>query len=652
MTNEDNKKNALSERQQTMKRLNKTIGTPDKWIKYLSHLNFKEQFALLSYFGLNGFKQSSLEELAEATNSSLTTVRGAFNKACRKIEILQNEQTNPRYQYLFLYSNEVLTPENYEALLSLSRKEKIAMLNKNIISGEDVGLEMVKNKPELFTDNLKYFSEKERYLIQHLLGLNGNEKLTSAQICEDLGISQHFFTSLKLGAIKKLTQMENLINQTGSIQGFTGREYAITHEGGAKATNSADAPIRKITYYANHPELVNPHLSHLSIGEQYSFLRYTGINEFEKMSPAQIAVDLKVNRSTCSNYATSAVRKLDVLNGETDAPDVLEKLLKRNFPILTTENYNDYVGLSSQDKYSIGVCRGKPRLTTLEQEQQRCDKYREIAYSENAEFMGLLDQVIDGKDHKMMELLRIIEKNKRLTNNQCNYLFSLYNIERMTGKDVANSSVLAVLIMSNQNLINHMINTKFGSFSNNFKEKMQMTLQDALRRAIDNYNLDMEVSFSTYAYRAFSNAKSIDDKEIVPLSLDTTIAGDEQKGLELSDVLGEEDEFIANFAERQAMQDVWGLMGYLHPKNQFIIMAYYGKYCEPMVLTEIGEILNVTKSRVAQVLSKSLELLREMVKDPAHVRLIKSKQIQDRYHLITEEEFNNLLCSSVNAYSR
>lgn len=652
MTNKEN--NQLAERQQALKRMNSTIGTPDVWVKYLSHLTFKEQYIIQAYWGLNGFKQRTFEELADEIKTSLGSVVTYYNSACRKISILQNEQANPKYQYLFMYSNQLVTPDNYTEMMNLSRKEKIKVVHSIALQNAEEGLEMVKSNPKLLTDNLKFFNENERYTLLHLLGLDGNEKLTPEQILADLNISAHYFVSLKLNSIKKLMRLENLIAETGSTEGFAGTRYKVEQGGGmedeVEGRRDGRGKVSKLAHRVEHLtqdlDWLNKNLTHLSIGEQYVFLRLSGINGFEKKPPRQVAEELNVERATPTGYATSAVRKLSILAGEMGTQSDVDKLLKHNSPVLTKENYTQYVGLSSSDKYAAGVSREKHPQKSLEEEQARCEQFRQIAYEENAEFVQLLDQVLDGKDYKLSALLRMVESNKRLTSNQQNYLFSLYNIERLSSKDEANSSVLAVLIMGNQNLINHMLSTRFGSANSYRREKLQMCLQDALRRAIDGYSLDCGTTFSTFAYKTFNNATSTEPKEIIPISLDATTLGYDDD-LDLYSMLGDEDEYIADFAEQDYKGRIWSLLGYLPRKSQFIIMAYYGKYCQPMVLSELGSVLHITKSRVAQILTQSLNILRTMIESPDGVRAIKPQQLQDRYRLLTEEEFNAVLSASV-----
>lgn len=654
MASEEDKKQdvQLAERERIINRLNATIGTPDKWVQYLSHLQFKEQFMLLSYFGINGFKQLSFDEAAKLINTSSNTARTYFNKACRKIGILQHEQGNLKYKHLFVYTNEVLTADNWVDLLYLSNRDKLDIVRANAINNAEEGMEILKTNPQAFTDNLRFFTENERYLVTHLFGLNGAGKLTAEQIIENLNISQGFFVSLRLSCIKKLTQIEYLLSEKGSTKDFVGRVYSVAvTEGNSlkkrKLMEHEKVFLSKIDYFSQRPEFINQNLTHLSIGEQYVLLRMLGLNGFERIPEEQIAKDLKILSSTLHPYLSSALRKLGILeSAETENPE-LRMILRHKSPVLTTDNYTEYVGLSAADKYAVGVNRGKRgEPVDLEGEKERCARFRQIASDENAEFVNLFDQVCAGKDYKMPRLLSLVENNKKLTINQQNYMFSIYNVERLTGKDVANSCALAILIMGNQNIVNHIMNKKFATFNSHHREKIEMELQDALRRAIDNYSLECGTTFSTFAYKVLLNARAYDSKQIIPLSLDTTVVDDDGQ-IYLESALGYDDEFVSGYAENEIKQSVWELLGYLQPQNQFIVMAYYGKYREPMVLTEIGEVLGITKSRVSQKLAKSLELIRELMDDPKSRVLTKSPQLQDECKLLTEEEFNTVLSESV-----
>lgn len=654
MTSEDKQKvEQTDERQQTMDRLSASIGTPNEWVKQLSHLQFKEQFILLSYFGLNEFEQLSMEQIAKIVGMSVVTTRVYFNRACAKISILQHEQNNAKYKHLFLYTNSVLTPDNYIELLNLPKKDKMNILYTNSIKNAEEGLEILKTNPRIFTDNLKFFSVNERYFLSHLFGLNGVEKLTPEQIIANLNISQCFFSSLKLSCTKKLMQIERLLNENGSTEAFVGQVYAvdaddrrgITITNKRRLSNNENAFWTKLDYYAQHPEFVTKNLTHLSIGEQYTLLRTLGLNGFEKISGEQIAEDLKILEQSYSSYLWMGVKKLSILEEAVADSAELKKVQRHKSPVLTIDNYTEYIGLSAVDKYAVGVGREK-RAESLgfEEEKKRCAKFRQIAYEEDAEFINLFDQIYAGKEYKLPSLLGMIEKKKKLTNNQQNYLFSLYNIERFTGKDLANSCVLALLIMGNKNIVNHILNTKYATFNSYYQEKIEMELQDALRRAIDGYSLESGTTFSTYAFKVLQNARVLNDKQIVPLSLDTTTIDDDDS-VYMYSTLGEEDEFIEDYAEREIRQDLWKLVGYLKPQNQFIIMAYYGKYRQPMVLTEIGQAMGITKSRASQRLGKSLNLIRQFVSEPQSIAK-KSPQQQSEWRLLTEDEFNSILSTS------
>lgn len=274
----------------------------------------------------------------------------------------------------------------------------------------------------------------------------------------------------------------------------------------------------------------------------------------------------------------------------------------------------------------------------IERLSQECEQLKAQMSNETPAFSTLFDEVSAGKMYKMSRLAELVKKQRKLTPTQQAYLFRQYRIDCLTGCDAADSTALAMLMLGNENLSRWMVKRVASEASISRREMVEIELDNVLRRAIDGYDVDCGVNFSTYAYTAFVRALKKMKVQIETISTETKV----ENKLTINDVIGDNDEFIDEYTQKDYKRYVWGLLGYFNDRAQFITMAYLGKYCEPMTYAEIGAILGVSGSYVSEVMRAVIRNIRKMERT-SRVDELRPSLARDKYHLLTCAEFNERL---------
>lgn len=272
-----------------------------------------------------------------------------------------------------------------------------------------------------------------------------------------------------------------------------------------------------------------------------------------------------------------------------------------------------------------------------------CAQLKAKMSKETPQFSDLLDEIYAGKQCKIDALAKLVERQSKLTPTQQAYFFRQYRIEQLTNADISQSVALAMLILGNTNLTRYVIKKIAPTASLLRREILQMEFDDALRRAIDTYDIEFGVEFSTYAFRVCVMALQRIKPEVKVVSDTTPVEG----GTTLENTLGAPDEFIEDFVQADYRNYIWQLLGYFNDKCQFVTMAHLGKYCEPMTYAEIGEILGVSGSFVGKVVREVVRQIGKMANDPEYSSQLKESVKRKEYHLLTCEEF----CSKLSTQS-
>lgn len=184
------------------------------------------------------------------------------------------------------------------------------------------------------------------------------------------------------------------------------------------------------------------------------------------------------------------------------------------------------------------------------------------------------------------------------------------------------------IIEHNIGLVIHVIKVHFGS-SNYEKEDLVSIGLIGLIKAVDTYNLEKNVEFSTYAFkcidnevRKFSNKVK---KDYWPVSLDDCLFG-EDEDLCLKDILVDEFDFVEQFNEMETYEILNKIIEYLPNKEKEIVKLHFGFYNETVYSQqEIANKMGVTRSYINFVLKKAIKRIRILLSREDKVMLVRKK---------------------------
>lgn len=144
-----------------------------------------------------------------------------------------------------------------------------------------------------------------------------------------------------------------------------------------------------------------------------------------------------------------------------------------------------------------------------------------------------------------------------------------------------------------------------------------------LIKAIDSFDYSKNVQLSTYAARCINNEilmlirANKKHKNVVSLN-SLTSASDEDKDLELKDVLACDDEEIFVQVENKIMmQKIRNIMETkLTDREQTIIKLRYGIDCEKaLTQKEVASLLGISRSYISRIENKTLKTIREQIEN-------------------------------------
>lgn len=290
--------------------------------------------------------------------------------------------------------------------------------------------------------------------------------------------------------------------------------------------------------------------------------------------------------------------------------------------------------------------------------EKECEILKEKIFLEDKTFAEKLTRILNGKTWEIQPLVIYIKKHKGLTDLQYQYLFRLLKIEKLKNMDMENSSVLAILILCHKPFV-HFVLERIKVPTNVHIDEVQSQIELGLRRAIDGFDYEQKNKFMTYAYVIMKNEALmfLRLKRLIVTGFDEKVSYKDGNDLTYADVLQDDEDFVQEVQEQIVAQNYWNILGHFNPITQFCVMARMGKYTEKYTCTKISEILNCSRSGVSRIISFALKEIRIIANDNKYIANKKYKvasidgyrsQVQDTYHLLTEQEFFEILNSGHN----
>ncbi len=193
-----------------------------------------------------------------------------------------------------------------------------------------------------------------------------------------------------------------------------------------------------------------------------------------------------------------------------------------------------------------------------------------------------------------------------LTSEYQSELFKNYNLTR-------DQNIRKILIEHNLRLVIMRLNTRF-YFLNYDKEDLFMIGTIGLIQAIDNYDVNKGISFSTFATKCIDNQILLFYRTYYRHNIESEISLNEKTKLrddiELLDTISSKDNFEEKIINNVIINDV---IKCLNEKEKDILLSYYGALGRKKLnQRELAEKYNVTYSRIQQILKLSIEKIRRI----------------------------------------
>lgn len=173
-----------------------------------------------------------------------------------------------------------------------------------------------------------------------------------------------------------------------------------------------------------------------------------------------------------------------------------------------------------------------------------------------------------------------------------------------------------ILISHNLRLVAHIVK----KYTNSLEADDLLSVGTiGLIKAIDSFDYDKKVQLSTYAARCINNEilmlirSNKKHKNVVSLN-SLTSNNDEDKDLELKDVLASDDEEIFLQVETKLMmQKIKNIISKnLDEREQAVIKLRYGIDCEKaLTQKEVAEVLGISRSYISRIENKTLKTIKE-----------------------------------------
>ena len=206
-------------------------------------------------------------------------------------------------------------------------------------------------------------------------------------------------------------------------------------------------------------------------------------------------------------------------------------------------------------------------------------------------------------------------------NNYCDNNFSKKSLSSREQKDLfvklrnGESDYRSELICKNVRLVYFIVYKKYLYSGYEFDDLISIGML-GLIKAVDTYDVDKNVMFSSYALKCIENEilmtfrKSI--KEDLNFSLDNTYSDKDGSKYSLLDTLSDKSiDVEEEYNEKETILEIRKIIEELPPRDKLIVSLYFGfiddkRYTQK----EIAEIINISQAQIARLLKKNLEKLR------------------------------------------
>lgn len=294
-------------------------------------------------------------------------------------------------------------------------------------------------------------------------------------------------------------------------------------------------------------------------------------------------------------------------------------------------------------------------IKDTERLENECKILMEKIILEDNTFAEKLTRILNGKTWEIQSFIKYIKKCKGLTDLQYQYLFRRLKIEKINNVDMANSSVLAILILCHKPFV-HFVLDRIKVPTNIHSDEVQSQIEWGLRKAIDGFDYEQKNKFLTYAYVIMKNEALmfLRLKRIAVTGIDEKVSYKDGNDLTYAEILQDDDDFVQKVQEQELAQNYWKLLGYFNPITQFCVMARMGKYTPKHTCTKISEVLNCSRSGVSRMIASALKEIKIIETDDKYILNGKYKnaridgyksQVETPYHILTEQEFFDILNS-------
>ena len=205
-----------------------------------------------------------------------------------------------------------------------------------------------------------------------------------------------------------------------------------------------------------------------------------------------------------------------------------------------------------------------------------------------------------------------------------------------------------IIINHNIKLVLYRVPGKFSSYPYDMDELVSIGLM-GLIKAVDTFDINREVKFSTYAMKCIDNEillfirKNKTHKEHVSLTspISTNKDGSE---LFLKDILMDSDEdFVFSIEEKELYDEVRRVIENLPEREKQIIMLYFGFNCEPLNQNEISSQMKISQSSVSKIITATLKTIKLQLENNEFQNKRRLKPIYEYFSDFSKEEIDNML---------
>ena len=205
-----------------------------------------------------------------------------------------------------------------------------------------------------------------------------------------------------------------------------------------------------------------------------------------------------------------------------------------------------------------------------------------------------------------------------------------------------------IIINHNIKLVLYRVTGKFSSYPYDMDELVSIGLM-GLIKAVDTFDINKEVKFSTYALRCIDNEvltfirKNKTHKEHVSLTspISTNKDGNE---MFLKDILMDSDEdFVFSIEEKELYDEVRRVIENLPEREKQIIMLYFGFNCEPLNQNEISSQMKISQQYVSKIITATLKTIKLQLENNEFQNKRRLKPIYEYFSDFSKEEIDNML---------